>query len=126
MTPQRGSASHRRQAWRHGLWAETVAAWMLRLKGYRILARRFRSGQGEVDIVARRGAVICFVEVKARSSPVDGEVISARQRRRIERSAEVFMQRHPQLAQLGLRFDAVVVQRRGVPRHQPDAWRLGD
>lgn len=99
---------------------------MLRLKGYRILARRFRSGQGEIDLVARRGSVVCFVEVKARTSSVDGEIISYKQRRRIERAAEIFMQRHPRLAHLGIRFDAVIVSGSWIPAHQADAWRPGD
>jgi len=113
-------------AWRFGIDAEALAAWRLRLKGYRILARRFRCPQGEIDLVARRGGTLVFVEVKARARDSGGELITARQRRRIERAAGVFLQRHPALAALDIRFDAVRIEGRGRFHHQPDAWRTGD
>jgi len=116
----------RRAAWRFGLDAEAMAAWRLRLKGYRILARRFRCPQGEIDLVARRGRTLAFVEVKARARDADAELITSRQRRRIERAASVFLQRHPALATLELRFDAVRVEGTGRFHHLPGAWRAGD
>jgi putative endonuclease len=60
------TALSRRAGYRQGLRAETIAALFLRLKGYRILARRFTSPVGEIDLVARRGTSLVFVEVKAR------------------------------------------------------------
>ena len=57
----------RRKAWKFDRFAEGLSAWGLRLKGYRILARGFRVPVGEIDIIARRGRVLVFVEVKARN-----------------------------------------------------------
>ncbi len=58
----------RRQAYVRGRRAEALAAWWLRLKGYRILARGFRVAAGEIDLIARRGRLIALIEVKARPS----------------------------------------------------------
>ena len=122
---QDNSSAQRRRAWRAGISGETLAVWLLRLKGYRILSRRFRCPQGEIDIVARRGAVISFVEVKVRSAGgVDlAESITPRQRHRIERAASVFLQRHPALAEYSLRFDALLIRNGHWPQHIADAWR---
>jgi len=117
----------RREAWRRGLRAETLAAWWLRLKGYRILARRFKSKVGEIDLVARRGRVLAVVEVKQRESPRHAvEALGPSQRRRIVRAAQSFIQSHPEAARLGLRLDVVLVAPRRWPRHIPGAWRIDD
>ena len=63
----------RRRAERGGRRAEALAALWLRLKGWTILARRVRTPVGEVDLIARRGRTIAFVEVKARASAADAE-----------------------------------------------------
>ncbi len=63
MTPAR-----KRQAFRRGHAAELLCLWHLRLRGYRILARRFRVPSGEIDLIARRGRVLAAIEVKARAS----------------------------------------------------------
>ena len=82
----------------------------LRLTGWRILARRFATPAGEIDIVARRGALIAFVEVKQRTSRAHVlETVTARQRRRIENAASIFLSRHPNWRKLSLRFDVMVV-----------------
>ncbi|TVR97926.1 MAG: YraN family protein [Rhodospirillales bacterium] len=112
----------RRRAWQFGRWGEAVSAGLLRLKGYQILARGYRAGVGEIDLVARRGRLVAFVEVKARQAPA-GEVLSARQQQRIMRAAGAFMAAHPHLASCDQRFDLVLVTRWGLPRHCPDAWR---
>lgn len=119
------SATARRQAAeRRGRGAERLAAALLRLKGYRILAQGFRMGVGEIDLVARRGGILAFVEVKRRGGMTEAvESISARQRRRIARAAEAFIVAHPQLAQMSQRFDVVLVAPRRLPRHILDAWR---
>jgi Holliday junction resolvase-like predicted endonuclease len=74
----RGKPDARRQANRFGLRAEWIAAIWLALKGYRILVRRFQVAGGEIDIVARRGDVVAFVEVKARRSSTTRPPRSAR------------------------------------------------
>ncbi len=97
---------------------------LLRLKGYRILARGFRLPVGEIDLVAARGGVVAFVEVKRRGDLVGAiEAISSRQRRRIARAAEAFMAARPDLAGKDQRFDVVLVAPRRLPRHILDAWR---
>jgi len=115
---------NRRRAYRLGLSAETAAAWWLRCKGYRILARRFSVAVGEIDLITKRGTTVCFVEVKARRNRDLGlAAITPRQARRIARAAEVFLQARPDLAGCDLRFDAVVVSGLRPPLHMPDAWR---
>jgi putative endonuclease len=95
------------------------------LKGYTILTRRFVVSGGEIDLVARRGGSIAFVEVKARADlEVAAIAISATKRRRIGRAARVWLTRNPWAAGLTLRGDAVFVAHGRLPRHQPDAYRL--
>lgn len=118
----------RAAAFAFGLHGEALAAWALRLKGYRVLARRSKHHVGEIDLIAKRGNIIAFVEVKARRDLANAiEAITPNQRRRIERAAEAFVQRRPALAGCDWRFDVMVVgpgAMGGVwPRHLPDAWR---
>jgi putative endonuclease len=118
-------AERRRGAHRYGLKAETVAAWLLRLKGYTILTQRFAVSGGEIDLVARRGGVIAFVEVKARADLEAAAIaISATKRRRIARAARVWLTRNPWAASMTFRGDAVFVAPRSLPRHAPSAYRL--
>ncbi len=114
----------RRRSWREGRRAEAIAAWWLLLKGYRVLARRFKVPSGEIDLVVRRGKVIAAVEVKERAS-LDraAEAIGPRQRRRVARAAQAFMQQNPAQAVCDLRFDVVLIVPGRRPRHVPDAWR---
>jgi putative endonuclease len=111
----------------HGHRSETIAAWWLRLKLYRIVARRYRTAAGEIDLIARRGRTLVFVEVKARADfRGAAEAVSARQRHRIARAAGQFLTARPDLAGLDQRFDALLIVRRTWPRHIPDAWRVDD
>src|SRR6476661_6923349 len=83
-------------AFRVGLSAESRAAAYLIAKGFRIVARRFRSPVGEIDIVARRGRLLIFVEVKARSRLDDAaESLLPRQQRRIAAAAAAWLAEHP-------------------------------
>ena len=107
---------------------EFAAALLLRLKGYRVLARRFSigagTGAGEVDLIARRGRTLAFVEVKARVDlNAAAEAVRPEQRRRIVRAAEAFLAERPGLSGLEVRFDAVLVAPGRLPRHLPGAWR---
>ena len=115
--------AERHAALARGRRAEALAAWRLRLAGWRILARNLKLPQGEIDIVARRGAVVAFVEVKTRAElATAADAVTARQRRRIRNAAAGFLARRPDLAGLVLRFDAILVI--GMwPRHMPDAWQ---
>lgn len=118
------TAAERRRREAAGRRAEDLCAWYLRLKGYRLLARRFRTPVGEIDIIARRGGVIAMIEVKARRSTADGiEALSSRQRGRIRRASLAFLQKRPELEGKTLRFDLMLVTPWRPPRHVIDAWR---
>ena len=113
-------------ALRRGRKAELWAVFWLRIKGYRILARNHRSVAGEIDIVARKGKVLAFIEVKARRDEASALEAIARQRPRLLRGAEAFLARRPDLALLSPRFDAIVVADGHWPHHMIDAWRDAD
>ena len=119
----RRSPAERRRAGRAGRRAERVAALLLALKGYRILARGFTVPGGEIDIVALRGDVVAFVEVKARA---DAEAallaIDGAKRRRIARAAAVWLSRNARAAGFTFRGDAVLIVPRRWPRHVVDAF----
>ena len=118
-------AARRRRAQRRGRLAELLCLWHLRLRGYRIVARRFRVPSGEIDLIARRGRVLAAVEVKARGDDAAaGAAVQARQRRRIARALEHFLASRPDLAGLDARFDVMLVVPRRLPRHLADAWRI--
>lgn len=108
---------------RAGRQAETWAALFLRLKGYRILARRFKTPVGEIDLIARRGRLIAFIEVKKRFALDRAlESVSARGRQRITRAAQWALSRHPEWHGAELRFDLVAIGRWGAIRHVRAAW----
>jgi putative endonuclease len=108
---------NRRRAEQGGRRAETLAAWWLRLKGYAILARRVRTPVGEVDLVARRGGTLVFVEVKARATASDAALALDEYRlRRVAAAAEALA---PRFSRPGddIRIDAVIIVPRRLPRH---------
>lgn len=114
----------RRRAQKWGLAAETWAALWLRLKGYRILARRERTPAGEIDLVARRGGVLVAVEVKARSSlEAAVSAVSTRQRLRIARALDLVAARDPALTHLGRRLDLIAMRPWRLPIHLMDLHR---
>ena len=105
-------------AFRTGMSAEARAAAWLMAKGYRILAKRFRTPYGEIDLVARRRNLIVFVEVKARPSLDDAAyAVTARQQARIIAAAQGWLMAHPEHAEFDMRFDAVLIAPRCLPRH---------
>ena len=112
----------RRAADARGRRAERTARWWLRLKGYRILAIRARCPRGEVDIIARRGRVVAFVEVKHRATPdAAAGAIHAASLRRVVAAAEALA---PHYARPGdmLRIDAMLVSPASLPRHRTNIW----
>lgn len=116
-------------AGQRGRRAETLAAWWLRLKGWRILARGYSIGRGrgagEVDLIARRGRTLAFIEVKARNSiEAAAYAITAHQQDRIRRAALAFLAGRPELGDCAIRFDALLVVPRRLPSHICDAWRM--
>jgi putative endonuclease len=108
----------RQVAFALGLSAESRAAAYLVAKGYRIVARRWRSPVGEIDIVARRRRTLVFVEVKARERLDDAaEAVIVRQQRRIIAAAEAWLATYPDDLNYDLRFDVMLVAPRSLPRH---------
>lgn len=134
MTPRKNDRSkheagrHSRiAAERHGRLAESLCVWSLRLRGWRILERRLAGkrglGIGEIDIIAKRGRVIAFIEVKARSTAAAAlEAVTAPQRARIARAAGIFIARFPGSAGCDFRFDVMTLSGL-LPVHMADAWR---
>lgn len=120
-----GPRGRRQLAERRGRRAEWAAAVLLVLKGYRIIARRYRCAAGEIDIIAVRGRRIAFVEVKLRQTAEQAEIaVSARQADRIGRAAADWMARHPQYARYEAGLDVVLAVSGHLPRHFPGACQL--
>jgi putative endonuclease len=108
----------RQAAFALGLSAESRAAALLVAKGYRIVARRWKSPVGEIDIVARRRKTLVFVEVKARERlDVAAESVISRQQRRIVAAAEAWLATHPDDVNNDIRFDVILVAPKSIPRH---------
>jgi putative endonuclease len=113
-----------RDAYHRGHGAERRAAWWLRLKGYRVLAINWRSVAGEIDLIARRGGTLAFIEVKQRADADTATLsLAPQQRARLARAAGLFVAQRPVLADLTLRFDLMAFGRMGRPVHMKDAWR---
>ena len=120
-----GDQQARQEAEAGGRRAEALAVLWLRLKGYQILDRRLKTPVGELDLIARRGKVICFVEVKARNTRDAAlDALGTRQRRRIERAAAWWCANRQHDPTISLRFDLIAVAPGRRPVHVMDAWRL--
>lgn len=112
------AGSERLSRYRRGHTAEWVAAAFLLCRGYRILARRYKTTSGEIDLIAIRRGRLAFVEVKRRrDDQLAQSAITPRQRQRIHRAAEIFVARHPRYAACERSFDAVFILPRRWPRH---------
>src|SRR5580700_3654196 len=116
----------RQVAFRLGISAESRAAAYLIAKGFRILARRWRSPVGEIDIIARRRQLLVFVEVKARAKLEDAAwSVTDRQRARIVAAAEAWLAHQGEHDFRDMRFDAVLVAPGRIPHHIPAAFDAG-
>jgi putative endonuclease len=123
---ERRAAPARVAAFKTGLSAESRASLYLTAKGYRILARRYRTPYGEIDIVARRRGLLVFVEVKARATLDDAAyAVTPRQQQRIVAAANAWLMDHPEHAALDMRFDAVLIAPKSLPRHLAAAFDAG-
>lgn len=115
----------RSAAFRLGVSAENRAALLLAAKGYRTLAKRWKTPVGEIDLVVKRGALIVFVEVKARAGlDAAAEAVLPRQKRRIIAAAEAWLAAHPEHAGYDMRFDAILVAPGKLPRHIEAAFEV--
>ncbi|PLP59437.1 YraN family protein [Mesorhizobium loti] len=104
------SVIRKRKSYRRGHRGEWLAAIALTFKGYRILARRYRTKLGEIDLIARRGDLILIVEVKARRTLMEAmEAVQYESEHRIERAADLWLSRQPDFGRLSVRFDLVAV-----------------
>lgn len=113
----------RRKAEQLGRWSELVALWALRLKGYRLLARRFKAHGGEIDLIMRRGQVTAFIEVKQRRTRDAAlESVTPYQSRRIAAAAATWMARDMVAARQFCRFDIVAVTPYQWPLHIENAF----
>lgn len=115
-----------KKGYQRGVWAENMAAFWLRCKGYRILERRYKTPFGEIDLIAMRRKEIVFVEVKYRNNFRDAlEALQPQQRRRIENASQMYMSSSI-LKSVSARFDVCVFSRFGYMEHIKNAWRVGD
>lgn len=113
----------RQAAERGGRQAEAKAALWLQLKGYRILGRRVRTPVGEVDLIARRGKAVAFVEVKARATFESAALsLDEFRLRRVVAAAEALSHRYARRGE-DVRIDAVYIVPRRLPHHVKNIWR---
>lgn len=111
------------KALKRGHIAEYRAALCLMLKGYRIVAMRYRTRLGEIDIIARRGDLVACVEVKARVSLEDAVfAVTDTAQRRIRAASDLWLSRQGDFHRLSVRYDIVAVMPWRWPRHLPDAF----
>lgn len=113
---------NRRTAETSGRTGETIAAWYLRIKGWRILDQRVRTPAGEVDLVAKRGNLIAFVEVKTRATAGDLDfAIDERRLARVAAAAEILAPRYVTAGE-DIRIDVILISPHLRPSHIENAW----
>lgn len=121
---RRPSTARRRASERRGRRAETLVAWWLRVQGWQILDRRARTGAGEIDLVARRGRVLAFIEVKNRKDEEQARLaLGPRQQGRLLRAAGLWRARHRRYQSLDPRFDLVIAVPWRLPRQIAGAFQ---
>jgi putative endonuclease len=120
---EKPKAERRVLAEQRGHRGETLAAWLLRAKLYRVIAQRFKTPVGEIDLVAEQGRTVVFIEVKwRRRGAPEAEALSAVNRKRIVRAAQYWLSRHPEQAERDLRFDVIFLAPGRWPRHLVNAF----
>jgi len=118
------TTARRYGAYRRGHRGEWLAALALMFKGYRIVARRYRTKAGEIDLIARRGDLVIIVEVKVRATLDEAmDALGPFSEGRIEAAADLWLTRQRDQARLSMRFDMVAVLPRRWPIHVEDAFR---
>ena len=113
---------NRLAAEKRGRRGETLAAWFLRLKGWRIVGTRVKTPRGEVNLIARRGKSIVFVEVKARTHRRDlATAIDATRLRRVAAAAEILLPKYGKKCE-NMQIDVIMVAPWRWPNHLPNVW----
>lgn len=114
---------NRVEAERRGRRGERRAAWWLRLHGWRVLARRVKTPRGEIDLIARRGRTVAFVEVKWRAGKAGlDQAIDAYRLRRVGAAVEAVAHRHARAGDT-IRIDVLLLAPGRWPRHIVNAWQ---
>jgi putative endonuclease len=114
--------NNKKRSYDFGLISEFIIKLYLTLKFYKILHSRYRSRFGEIDIIAKRGSTILFIEVKGRKKlPLNLEVVTQRQIERIKKTALFFIAKNPIYQQCNLRFDLIIPYRWGI-KYIENAW----
>lgn len=127
MTGDAARRQERQRRFKLGLRSETLAALYLNAKGYRVLARRFKTPVGEIDIVAARGRRLAFVEVKRRTTLDEAaNSVTPQAQRRMIRAAQYWLGRWPKYASHDPCFDVVLLAPRQWPKHLQDAFGVPD
>lgn len=122
-SPSKPKSPKRLRAETFGRRGEDLAAWYLRGKFYRILARRFKTPVGEIDLVVQRFGVTVFVEVKSRQRRGDElDALLHVNKRRLVRAAQFYLTRNPRLVEQPMRFDVIFLAPFSWPRHVKDAF----
>lgn len=116
--------SKKLKSYRDGHRAEKMAALLLRLKGYKILETRYKTPVGEIDLIARRGRALVFVEVKLRNNEMAAlEAVTPKNQSRVAQASQHYLSRHPEYAGFNMRFDIVVMAWPFFWRHLDNAWQ---
>lgn len=114
----------KKRAQKRGRWAEFRVMLGLLISGHRILAHNYKTKVGEIDVIAQRGSLIRFIEVKARARNQDAaEAVTTRQQSRIARAAEMFLLQNPARQRCDIRFDVCLVNSAFRTCWLVDAWR---
>jgi putative endonuclease len=115
--------SLKQKAYFKGHWAEFLATLYLRIKGYRILAKRFKTKAGEVDVIVQKGDVIAMIEVKARADEMAAiNSVTAMSQRRIMAAGDIWLGRQRDYANLSVRYDIIAILPWKMPKHFKDAF----
>jgi putative endonuclease len=113
---------NRSEAEKRGRRGEAIAAWFLRLHGWRIVGERVKTPRGEVDLIARRGNTVAFVEVKARTKALDlATAIDAYGLRRVAAAAEILLPKYGAGTE-NMQIDVILVAPWRWPHHLPNVW----
>lgn len=116
------SLEEKRKIYSFGIFAEIITIVYLFLSFHRIIAWRYKTKLGEIDIIAKRGCNIIFIEVKARKDKTVTEVLTYNQQKRISDAARLFIQKNPRYSEMNLRFDLIIFNSSLTLNHIKNSW----